>query len=65
MLFYVMQRLQRNAQKSVQSCCFAKNLNLMPFSRPYYRRRCRNLSHLISVIRMGLQRGRTTQQGIS
>lgn len=37
----------------------------MPFSRPYYRRRCRNLSPLISVIRMGLQRGRTTQQGIS
>ena len=60
-----MQRRQRNVQKSVQSCCFAKNLHLMPFSRPYYRRRCRNLSPLISVIRMGLQRGRTTQQGIS
>ena len=59
-----MQKQQRNVQKSVQSCCFAKNLNLMPFSRPYYRRRCRNLSPLISVIRMGLQRGRTTQKGI-
>ena len=64
MHFYVMQRRLRNVQKSAQSCCFA-NLNLLPSSRAsLLPRRCHSLSPIISVIRMGLQQGRTTQQGI-
>ena len=54
--FVVVQRQQRNVQKSVvhvQSCCFS-NLNLLLFSRPRCGRRRRCLSSQISYQVVGL-----------